>query len=120
MLVGTVSNINFSVSHAIKTHWLKGDFPTVTRGLYGGYLTPDNVSLEHITPKSKGGRTELYNLALATKYLNNKRSSKPLKECLTQEQADEYLSQFRGVSLKDFNGDKYAYIVGKKIKRLLK
>ena len=43
-----------------------------------------------------------------------------LKECLTQEQADEYLSQFNGIQLKDFNGEKYAYIVGKKIKRLLK
>lgn len=110
----------FGISHAIKTHWLRGDFPTVTRGLYGGRLTCDNISLEHITPKSKGGRTELYNLALATKYLNNKRSSRPLKDCLTQEQADEYLSQFRDIKLPDFNGEKYAFIVGKKIKRLLK
>ena len=112
--------IVFGVSHALKTHWLRGDFPSVTKGLYGGHLTADNLSLEHITPKSKGGRTELYNLALATKYLNNKRSSKPLKECLTEEQADEYLSQFRDIKLADFNGEKYAYIVGKKIKRLLK
>ena len=112
--------IVFGVSHAIKTHWLKGDFPSVTRGLYGGRLTRDNISLEHIQPKSKGWRTDLYKLALATKYQNNKRSSRPLKECLTQEQADEYLSQFRDVRLPDFNGDKYAYIVGKKIKRMLK
>ena len=112
--------IVFGVSHSLKTHWLKGDFPSVTKGLYGGKLTYDNISLEHITPKSKGGRTELYNLALATKYQNNKRSSRPLKECLTEEQADEYLSQFRDIKLPDFNGDKYAYIVGKKIKRMLK
>ena len=112
--------IVFGVSHAIKTHWLRGDFPSVTKGLYGGRLTPDNISLEHIQPKSKGGRTELYNLALATKYQNNKRSSRPLKECLTQEQADEYLSQFKGIQLDDFNGDKYARILGKKLKQLLK
>ena len=112
--------IVFGVSHAIKSHWLRGDFPSVTKGLYGGRLTADNISLEHITPKSKGGRTELYNLALATKYLNNKRSSRPIKDFLTQEQADEYLSQFKGIELKDFNGDKYAYILGKKFKRLLK
>ena len=111
--------IVFGVSHLLKTHYLKGELP-IKKGLYGGTLTRDNVSLEHIIPKSKGGRTELYNLALATKYQNNKRSSRPLKECLTQEQADEYLSQFRDVRLPDFNGDKYAYIVGKKIKRLLK
>lgn len=112
--------IVFGISHALKTHWLRGEMPSVTKGLYGGRLTPDNISLEHITPKSKGGRTELYNLALATKYLNNKRSSKPLKECLTQAQADEYLSQFRDIRLPDFNGDRYVYIVGNKIKRLLK
>lgn len=112
--------IVFGITHALKTHWLRGEMPSVTRGLYGGRLTPDNISLEHITPRSKGGKTELYNLALATKYLNNKRSSRPLKDCLTQAQADEYLSQFRAIRLPDFNGDRYVYIVGNKIKRLLK
>lgn len=121
MIVGSVSDIAFKYSHALKTHYLKGELPTVKRGLYGGELNQYNVSLEHLVPKAYPycGHTTLYNLALATKRNNNKRGTKPLSECLTLEQAESYLDQFRGIHLNDFNGDKYARILGYKFKKML-
>ena len=57
--------VSFGYTHYLKTYYLQGKLPTVKRGLYGGILTPETVSLEHILPKEKGGHTTLSNLALA-------------------------------------------------------
>lgn len=112
--------VSFGYSHYLKTYYLQGKLPTVKKGLYGGELTPETVSLEHILPKQRGGHTTLSNLALATKINNSYRGSKPLKEVLTPEQAQEYLSQFEGVQVDDFSGDVYIKKAGATINRLLK
>lgn len=112
--------ITFCQNHPLKTHWLKGHLPSVRYGIYGGELTPENISLEHLQSKKAHGRTTYSNLALATKQNNNRRSSHPLKNYLTQEQADAYLNQFRGVEADDFSGDRYIRRVESTIKRLLK
>ena len=59
--------VAFCYKNILKTLWLNGELPTVEKGIYGGILKPDIVTLEHIKPKSKGGLTKLDNLALATK-----------------------------------------------------
>ena len=112
--------VSFGYTHYLKTYYLQGKLPTVKRGLYGGILTPETVSLEHILPKEKGGHTTLSNLALATKINNSYRGSKPLKDVLTEEQAKEYLDQFKGVQVNDFYGDVYIKKAGATINRLLK
>ena len=112
--------ITFGTNHPLKTLWLKHKLPSVRYGIYGGELTPDNISVEHLVPRSKGGRTTYNNIALATKLNNNCRSSHPLKNYLTQEQADIYLSQFRDVEIDDFSGNRYIHRVLPTIQRLLK
>lgn len=112
--------ITFCQNHPLKTHWLKGHLPSVRYGIYGGELTPDTCTIEHLVPKSKGGRTTYNNIALATKLNNNRRSSHPLKNYLTATMADEYLNQFRGVEIDDFSGDRYIRRVEPTIRRLLK
>lgn len=112
--------ITFGTNHPLKTLWLQRKLPTVRYGLYGGELTPENISLEHLQSKKAHGRTTYSNLALATKLNNNRRSSHPLKNYLTQEQADAYLDQFRGVEIDDFSGDRYIRRVEPTIRRLLK
>lgn len=84
---------------------------TVTHGLYGGVLTRDTVSLEHIKPVSQGGKTVLNNLALATKENNNKRGNEDIGKFLTFEMIRNYLAQFKGIQIKGFNGDKYIEVL---------
>jgi len=78
----------------LKTLWKKGQLWNVKRGLYGDILTLENCSLEHLLPISKGGKTELSNLALASKEKNGLRGNLPLKDFLTRKQAVDYVVQF--------------------------
>ena len=112
--------VSFCQNHPLKTLWLEHKLPSVRYGIYGGKLTPDTVTIEHLQPRSKGGKTTYNNIALATKLNNNRRSSHPLKNYLTDTMADEYLNQFRGVEVDDFSGDRYIRRVEPTIKRLLK
>lgn len=108
MIVSDCCNkVSFGYSSPLKTLFKKGKLPTVTKGFYGGTLTKDTVSLEHLIPHSQGGRTELSNLVLATKENNNLRSNLPIKDFINIEQVKIYLKQFQGVLTDNLNGDKY-------------
>lgn len=110
--------VNFSSNSSILIdYWRLGAMPGVKRGLYGGKLTNENVTMEHLQPASKGGRCALYNIALATKENNSFRNNSPLKDFLTIHQAEDYLKQFKGIKLPDFNGDVYIERVRETIKR---
>ena len=107
MKINPISPIVFGYSSIIKTLWKKGELPTVKRGIYGGELTPKTVSLEHINCRCYNGKTELNNLALATKELNELRGNKPLRFFLDGDKFVEYIKQFEGVNLPNFNGKDY-------------
>lgn len=119
MNIQKVNNISFGYSHPLKTLFKKGKLP-IKKGLYGGELTIDTVSLEHIIPHSQGGKTVLSNLALATKKNNNLRGDKPLKDFLTKEMLDDYIEEFEKINLPYFNGKKYIEELLKTIGGLLK
>lgn len=99
--------VAFGYKNILKTLWLNGELPTVEKGIYGGILKPDIVTLEHIKPKSKGGLTKLDNLALATKELNELRGNKPLRFFLDKDKFIEYIEQFEKIELPNFNGKEY-------------
>ena len=103
----------------LKTEWLRGNLPTVRKGIYGGILTPDSVSIEHLRPRSSRGKNSLNNIALATKKNNNARGNAPLYTRLTQEQADSYFKQFKGIKTPEFDGDSYIRKASETVKRLL-
>ena len=92
--------ISFGYNHTIKKLWKKNKLPTVKRGLYGDLLNIDNLSLEHGNPVSKGGKTIIDNLFLASKEKNNARGNRPITEFLTPEMAKEYFAQFKDVVVK--------------------
>ena len=115
-----IQPISFQYRSVLKTEWLKGNMPEVTKGLYGGILTKDNITLEHIKPHSKGGKTNLKNLALAVDENNFKRGSEPLGKYLTIDMFKEYIEQFKNIFLPDFNGKEYAENLTKTVERLLK
>lgn len=110
----------FRYKSVLKSEWLKGNMPEVRYGLYGGELTKQNVTLEHIKPHSKGGKTELSNLALAVDSNNFKRSSKPIGKYLTSEMFENYCKQFEDVKLPTFDGKKYIINLAKTVDRMLK
>ena len=93
--------------HPLKTLFKKGQMPSVKYGLYGGKLDIDNVSLEHLKPHSKGGKTVWGNLALADRFCNTQRSSKPLSEVLSWKMLEQYLRQFNFRIKGAFDGYEY-------------
>lgn len=93
----------------VKRLYKEGKLPSVEYGIYGGLLDEDNVTDEHVIPKSKGGTKKTSNMALATAKNNFDRGNRPLKEVLTKENLDRYLKQFENVDLPNegFNGWRY-------------
>ena len=53
----------------IKKLYLEGKLK-LEEGIYGGKLSPKLVSDEHILPRSKGGKNNLGNIALANRIIN--------------------------------------------------
>lgn len=94
--------------------------PSVKFGIYGGELTKDNITLEHLRPHSKKGRTTLSNLALSKNSNNWIRSNKPIGAFLNKEKYEQYCEQFKGIKLPYFNGDDYVKQITKTIEKLLK
>jgi hypothetical protein len=110
----------FGYYSQLKTLWRQGKLPSVRFGFYGDKLTQENLSLEHLRPKSKGGKTVLSNLVLASKRNNGHRSSKPLKDFINPETVAEYLNQFIDVQVEGFNGNKYIDAIWHTVHNILK
>lgn len=110
-------NITFGYRHRLKDLYKKGLLP-LKYGFYGGELTKQNVSLEHLLPHSKGGKTELYNLVLATKENNHRRADLPIKGFISIEDIRKYLGQFLGVLTPDFDGEKYIKSILRTLKNM--
>ena len=108
---------SFQYNHALKTLYKKGKLP-IEYGFYGGKLSYRNVSLEHLKPYSKGGKTNLANLVLATKENNQKRSNYPLKYFIDNKSVKKYLSQFINIKTEEFDGNKYIKLILETLKRM--
>jgi len=109
---------SFGYSSPLKTIWKKGGLPTVKKGFYGDTLTKKNVSLEHLKARSKGGKTSLENLVLASKEKNNLRGNADIKNFVDRESVLNYLIQFMGIKTKNFNGDNYISAIIKTLSEL--
>lgn len=101
------SQLTFQYSSPLKTLWRKGKLPSVKYGFYGDVLTQKNVSLEHLKAHSKGGKTNLTNLVLASKAKNNARGNEAIDDYLKVNNLVRYLKQFKDIRIKDFDGNKY-------------
>ena len=108
---------SFGYSHQLKTLYRKSELP-VRYGFYGDKLTQKNVSLEHLKPHSKGGKTELSNLVLASKQKNQARGNADIRNFASKETIIKYLSQFIDIKIKDFDGNKYINGIIKTLRNL--
>ena len=97
----------------LKDMYKDGKLPSVKVGLYGGRLSKQTVSLEHIRPASKGGSTALKNMALATRDNNRLRGNRDINNYLTKAMLYNYLIQFKDLIVKYkgkiFNGNNYIH-----------
>lgn len=97
----------FQYSNELKTLFRKGLLPTVKIDVMGNKLTRKNVTLDHIIPKSKGGKSVTGNYMLAERTFNWERGNAPLKDWATPEGIIKYLNQFIGVRVRNFIGNDY-------------
>jgi hypothetical protein len=97
----------FTYSNEIKTLFKKGLLPTVKVDAMGNRLTKKNVTLDHIIPRSKGGKSVTGNYMLAEKKFNNDRGSDPIKQWIDMEGLVAYLNQFINVRVGKFIGNNY-------------
>ena len=109
---------SFGYKSILKTKWRKGKLPTVKYGFYGDKLTQENLSLEHLKAHSKGGKTNLTNLVLASKPKNEARGNRDIRDFIDKQKAIDYLKQFINVKFKDFNGNKYIVEIVKTLRKL--
>ena len=107
----------FQYNSPLKTLYRKGELP-VKYGFYGDRLTKKNVSLEHLKPFSKGGKTELNNLVLASKQKNQDRGNADIRNFANIETIIKYLSQFIDVKIEWFDGNKYINGIIKTLRNL--
>lgn len=107
MQINPINNVNFGYNNQLKTLFKKGKLPSVEYDISGRKLTKKNVTLDHVIPKSKGGKSVQENYMLATAEFNHMRGNKPLKDFMTNPNLVRYLSQFMDVFVDGFNGNKY-------------
>ena len=107
MEIQPVNLVSFGYSNQLKTLYKKGKLPTVQYDISGRKLTKKNATLDHVIPKSKGGKSVQENYMLATAEFNHLRGNKPIKDFMTNNGLVKYLSQFLGVFVDGFSGDKY-------------
>ena len=112
-------NVTFGYSSPLKTLFLKGQLP-VKYGFYGDRLNTKNVSLEHLLPRSKGGKTSLDNLVLASKEKNQKRGNQPISKYINFEAMQTYIDQFKNVKTNGFNGNEYIKNILKTVTELVR
>ena len=110
----------FGYTSPLKTLWRQGKLPSVKYGFYGDRLTQENITLEHLRPRSKHGKTELSNLVLATESNNVKRGSKPLINFLYWDNVERYLNQFKDINVEGFIGNQYIKAIMRTLNKLLK
>ena len=117
MKVNIVNNINFGYKNRLKTEWLRGNLPELKHDFYdGSLLQKDTITLEHLQPKSKGGKTVTANLVL-TNYNNNmKRGNRDIRDYINRETARKYIEEARKIKFKGF--ENYANNIEHKLKSL--
>lgn len=115
MKVQIIQSPNFGYSHKLKTDFKKGKLPTVKFDIAGIELNKDNVSLDHVIPKSQGGKSNLFNYMLASKWFNSFRGVVPLAKLITKEMFDKWAKQFEDIMVCGVEGTEYTKEIEKKI-----
>lgn len=100
-------NVNFEGYYCELKRLYKKGLIKVKYSFYGGKLNPKKLSIEHIIPRSKGGKNCQSNYVLVNSSQNSDRGNSPLNHYIDWEAVGIYLKQFEGIKVKNFDGDQY-------------
>ena len=98
--------VNFCAKSILRTEFDRGAIP-LKRDITGHKLKRGEASLDHTIPKSKGGKSDLYNYSLMNPIANNKRSNNPIKPYIDLESLVEYINVIINVKTMEFDGVDY-------------
>ncbi len=90
----------------MKTEFERGQIP-LKRDITGHLLKKGYITVDHTIPKSKGGKSSLYNYSLMDSFANSARGNKPIKQYIDLESLVEYISVMLDVKTPDLNGVEY-------------
>lgn len=116
MNIQVISSINFGNKSILKTEFESGRIP-LKRDITGHKLKKGYETVDHTIPKSKGGKSDLYNYSLMDFTANNKRGNKPIKPFIDLESLVEYICIMLDVKTMNLDGVDY---IKKWLKNLLK
>lgn len=98
--------VSFCAKSILRTEFDRGNIP-LKRDITGHKLKRGEASLDHTIPKSKGGKSDLYNYSLMNPIANNKRSNNPIKPYIDLESLVEYINVIINVKTMVFDGVDY-------------
>lgn len=99
-------NPTFQYKSVLKKDFRRGLIP-LKRGGYGDKLVRGEETVEHIIPKSKGGKSNIFNYMLVSLKQNQKRGNRPFKDFVKLEPLLEYFSVMLDVKTEDIDGVEY-------------
>ena len=111
--------ITFGYKSILKDEYRKGNIP-ITKGFYGGKLSPKNVSLEHCQAHSKGGKSNLANYVLTTAENNMKRGNADIFQYATKENTEAYFDVLEKCNIGTLKGTDYLAMLSKTLRKLWK
>lgn len=112
-------SISFGYKHRLKTEWLRGNIPQLVHDFYdGSRLDPETVTIEHLMPHSKGGRTVIQNIVLTSWHNNMKRGNKDIKPFINPDAARQYIEEARQINIPGINGENYARSLVNKLRSM--
>lgn len=107
-----INSISFNgYNSQLKKMYRQGKLPKNLVDMGGNKLSQQNLSLDHIQPRSKGGPTTEDNLVLTTKQFNSIRGDRHILEVVTKENLIKWIKQY--LSLESIDGfDFKKYVIG--------
>lgn len=91
----------------LKKLFRQGKLPKDLIDIGGNKITQENLSGDHIIPKSKGGKCTKENMMIATKQFNNLRGNRDLKEVVTLENAIKWANKYFDIKVEGFDGTEH-------------
>lgn len=108
MSIPAISPITFQgYNWRVKKLFDQGKLPTVKKDISGRRLTKGNRTVDHVNPRSKGGKVIDENAMLATAEFNSLRGNKDIKDFITVENFALWAEQYLNINVDGFNGAKY-------------
>lgn len=107
MLVQKINNsVPFQYKSVLKEEFRAGRIP-LKKDITGALLKRGEETVDHTIPKSKGGKSNLFNYSLMSEKANKTRGNKPLKSYIDLESFIEYVKVMLNVKTDDLDGVEY-------------